>query len=129
MLAVLIIAYAPLSTLHRHRMITIQEITCKIPLSSFYVEAFLLITFSFSLSYTTREIDVRNPLNEPRYLINQGDVIITGFIGLCFFLSGFDTYSSTHTDIVNIFLTFFLLTKKNHHHLKSFFFSFFYLNS
>mmetsp|Transcript_43475 Transcript_43475/g.55826 ORF Transcript_43475/g.55826 Transcript_43475/m.55826 type:complete len:407 (-) Transcript_43475:270-1490(-) len=85
MIAVFIISFAPISNLQRHRMITIQEMTCKVPLCSFYVEAFLLISFAFSLKYIY-EVDI-NP-REIRSFENKGDVIIKGFIGLCLFLTG-----------------------------------------
>ena len=42
MLSAIAIAYAPLTRATRERLLTVQELTCKIPLSSFFVEGFLL---------------------------------------------------------------------------------------
>jgi hypothetical protein len=39
LLSVSTVAFGSLSKAQRHRMLTVQEITCKVPLSSFFVEA------------------------------------------------------------------------------------------
>jgi len=78
------IAFTPLSRETRHRMITLQEVTCKVPLSAFYVEAYLLIVFAFKVQL---EYIVQLPLKVENYE-SKGDVIITGFIGLALFLIG-----------------------------------------
>ena len=49
-LAAMTICYMPLTRATRERMLTVQELTCKIPLSSFYVEAYLLEVFKFKVS-------------------------------------------------------------------------------
>jgi len=81
MIAAITIAYAPLTRATRERMLTVQELTCKIPLSSFFVEGFLLEIFSFKLA------DSVTPL--PSLTINlSADVEITGFPALGYFLGG-----------------------------------------
>jgi hypothetical protein len=74
MAAVTAIAYAPLTQSWRHRMLTMQEMTCKIPLSAFYVEAYLLIVFAFDVTNDTQ------PITGVTF-VGAGTVIVTGFIG------------------------------------------------
>ena len=61
-------------------MITVQELTCKIPLSAFFVEGFLLEIFSFKIDAAIPkdglEIDV------------TGDTEITGYPAMGYFLGG-----------------------------------------
>lgn len=50
-LACVVLAFAPMSAGTRNRMITVQELTCKVPLATFYVEAYLLIVVVFRVQY------------------------------------------------------------------------------
>jgi len=81
MMAVIAIAFAPLTPPVRHRMLSLQELTCKIPLSAFYVEAILLIVFTFDVTAETQ------PMLGAKYEA-AGTVIVTGCIGLVLFLVG-----------------------------------------
>jgi len=84
MCSVFMIAYAPVSILHRHRLITIQELTCKVPFSTVLVEAYLLISFSFSLKYNYETASV---LGRSKVFVNDGDVVIKAYIGLVLFMT------------------------------------------
>jgi hypothetical protein len=84
MFSVFMIAYAPVSILHRHRLITIQELTCKVPFSTVLVEAYLLISFSFSLKYNYETASV---LGRSKIFVNDGDVVIKAYIGLLLFMT------------------------------------------
>ena len=87
---VTVIGLVPLSRKIRLRMLLMQELTCKIPLSAFYVEAYLLIVFAYNLEYTY-SITV---LGYSREYESKGSVIITGFIGLALFLAGIPPFIS-----------------------------------
>lgn len=82
-IACFVIAFAPTSVLGRHRMLTVQELTCKIPLSSVLIEAYLLISFSFSLKYNL-EVDL--PRGRSKTIVNDGDVIIKAYLGLFLYM-------------------------------------------
>jgi len=94
MMAVIAIAFVPLTPTVRHRMISLQELTCKIPLSAFYVEAILLIVFSFDVNAETQ------PILGVKYAA-AGTVVVTGCIGLVIFLVGQLSFLMIVNQLVN----------------------------
>jgi len=88
MVCAITIAYAPLTRATRERMLTMQEFTCKIPLSSFYVEGFLLEVFKFKLDFDKIVAIPVKDQSFPLEIVAEGDVIITGFPALGYFLGG-----------------------------------------
>lgn len=95
MMAVIAIAFVPLTPTVRHRMISLQELTCKIPLSAFYVEAILLIVFSFDVTAETQ------PILGVKYAA-AGTVVVTGCNGLVIFLVGQLSFLMIVNQLVNI---------------------------
>jgi len=74
------VAFAPLTTATRHRMLTAQEVTCKIPLSSFFVEAYLLLLFTFNVEFSGADAGASVALH--------GIISVTGYVGLLLYFVG-----------------------------------------
>ena len=83
-----VIAFSHLTRSGRNRMITMQEMTCKVPLSAFYVEAYLLIVFCYDLSKTQEVIIPVPTIDYDQTFEASGSVVIRSFIGLVLFLFG-----------------------------------------
>jgi hypothetical protein len=88
MLAVGAIAFLPLAAARRHTMIVVQEATCKVPLAAFYVEAWLLVAFKLQIEDNKVLKVPFAPELDGTDFVATADVEITGFVGLCLFLTG-----------------------------------------
>ena len=85
LVSVTAIALVPLTFAQRHRMLSMQEVTCKIPLSSFFVEAYLLIIFTFSVNYHSARGSDESGGSSVAVL---GNISVTGFTGLLLYFLG-----------------------------------------
>jgi len=88
--AVTTIAFAPLTRTFRQRMLTVQEVTAKVPLAAFFVEAYLLVVFAFDLDWV-RVFDVPSlkSIARPEYTLEaSGSVDVVSYVGLLLFMLG-----------------------------------------